>query len=175
MIDQETLRAMFAYEEAGTLRRQVITHPNQKPYPWWMNDQGYWCGTINKKNYRLHRLIFLYHHGDLPDVIDHIDRDRANNRIENLRLATPAQNLQNSLVRRDCISGLKGAFFRSRDAGKPKPWTSKININGKVISLGYYATAQEAHDAYCKAAKDHYGEYFFDTAVANQMADLARA
>ena len=91
---------------------------------YWKKDYGRKCksgtlaGTINlrgyiqigykRKNYMAHKLIFLMHHGYLPEIVDHIDNDRANNKIENLREATLLQNRWNSLKRSDNTSGIKG-------------------------------------------------------------------
>jgi hypothetical protein len=63
------------------------------------------------KLYLLHRLIFLYHYGYIPDVLDHKDRDRSNNKIENLRAATNSINASNTKVYKSSTTGVKGVTF----------------------------------------------------------------
>lgn len=69
---------------------------------------GYYRVFIDKKRYKLHNIIFLFHHGYLPDIVDHIDGNSKNNRIENLRPATKQQNNCNQKIRKDNSSGWKG-------------------------------------------------------------------
>jgi hypothetical protein len=117
--------------------------------------RGYWVIGIAGKLYKAHRLAWLYVYGDLPEYLDHINRNRTDNRISNLREATKPQNGGNAKVRRD--GRLKGAYWHKRE----KRWASAIGINGKSIWLGQYATEEEAHAAYCKAAKKKYKEFFY--------------
>lgn len=110
--------------------------------------------SADGKFYKAHRLVWLYVHGQMPDCdIDHIDGDKANNRISNLRLATKSQNKANEKLRRDNSSGFKGA--------KPHMgrWQARIFVGGKRMSLGYYSTAAQAHEAYLNAARLHFGEF----------------
>ncbi len=98
----------------------------------------------------VHRIVWEMHNGQIPKNldIDHIDRNRANNLLSNLRLATRSQNLQNSCYVRG-VSPLPGVGFDKRR--KKKPYYSRIRFNGKVISLGVFATAEEAHEAWKRA------------------------
>lgn len=89
--------------------------------------------------------------------IDHIDNNPLNNRRENLRITTQGQNLQNSGTQKRQIQKgiLKGARFHKRD----HKWSSSIKIDGKLIHLGTFDTMEEAHDAYCEAARKYHGEF----------------
>ena len=116
--------------------------------------------TYNISVYGIHvrpaRLAWLLFHGDWPPDgywIDHINGIKADNRIANLRLATPTQNQQNKAG-----SGQypKGVTWRNR---KSKPWQAKIRVNGERIHLGSYATMEEAAEAYQQAALEHHGEF----------------
>ena len=87
-----------------------------------------------------HRFAWFLHYGSLPNnSIDHIDGDRSNNKIHNLRDVTHQQNQWNRTT-------AKG-YTWNKNANK---FQSKIRINGKVKSLGYYTTEQEARNAYLK-------------------------
>lgn len=119
--------------------------------------RGYWNITIFDKQYFAHRLAWIYVNGDIDDglQIDHINRDRKDNRIENLRLATPSQNKRNSKKRNDNTTGYIGVSFHKGT----QRYTSRIVYNKKRHTLGYFATPEEAYDAYCKASKQYHKEY----------------
>jgi len=106
--------------------------------------------------YRAHRLAWLYVHGSWPNgQIDHINGDKLDNRIDNLRVATASQNKQNMRkARADSRSGLIGASWHSK-SGK---WRAAIQINGKKKHLGYFETAKEAHDIFM-AYKRNFHEF----------------
>lgn len=106
---------------------------------------GYVCVCVNGRNELIHRLVFLMHHGYLPRTIDHINRNRLDNRIENLRSVTPAQNCWNT-------EKFKG-FFLHKQTGK---WRAVIRTNYKRRYLGLFNTQEEARAAYlvAKAERD---------------------
>jgi len=89
------------------------------------------------------------------EQVDHINGDTLDNRRENLRLATHAQNQQNRKVRSDSKSGYKGVWYRS-DTGK---WCAEIKANRKRYCLGSFGTPEDAYKAYCDAAKELHGEF----------------
>jgi HNH endonuclease len=92
----------------------------------------------------VHRLIWLYHHGEWPaGQIDHINGDKHDNRIENLRVVSQSENSQNVSHR--------GVTFESRRSSANRPWRARIMLDGKSISLGYYATEADARAEYMRA------------------------
>lgn len=101
---------------------------------------GYIKICVDYKQYWLHRIIFLMHYGYLPNKIDHKDRDRLNNRIENLRDATDSVNSINKGVQSNNTSGQPGVSF-SKAVGK---WHVYIKINNKRTNLGYFEDLEEA-------------------------------
>ena len=115
---------------------------------------GYVSIRIDQNDYLAHRLMWLYVYGAMPLLsIDHIDRDRTNNKPTNLRLATPKQNSENMFISKSNTSGYRGVRKEARL--KSKPWSAVITHNYKQKHLGYYATAEEAVAAR-KAAEDEY-------------------
>lgn len=119
-----------------------------------INSLGYATLCFNGRNYKAHRVAWLAHYGVWPTkYIDHINGNRLDNRISNLRLATMSQNLANSVIHRNNKSGFKGV---SRIETR---FRAQIKKDGKVIYLGLFASALEAHEAYCEAAARLHGEF----------------
>ena len=117
---------------------------------------GYEAIALEGRKYLAHRLAWLLTYGAMPDgEIDHINGDRRDNRILNLRLATPSQNQANKLMRSDNTSGVKGVTW---DKSRRK-WMASIHLNGCRIGLGRFEDIHAAADAYSAAAKEMFGEY----------------
>jgi hypothetical protein len=115
---------------------------------------GYWkvnsntAGTIP-----LHRLIFFIHHRYLPDIVDHIDGDKENNRIENLRAATNQQNICNSKLYASNKSGHRGIRF------KDGSWVARIRTKGQEIHLGTFKNIEDAIAVRKNAEGEYHGEF----------------
>lgn len=116
---------------------------------------GYRTIAILGKRYMAHRLAWIYVHGTLPKQIDHINMVRDDNRIANLRPATNAENNWNRKVQSNNRSGYKGVTYHKQT----KKFHAKICANGIKKSLGYYGTAEEAHQAYVKASGELHGQF----------------
>jgi hypothetical protein len=89
-------------------------------------------------------------------MLDHIDGGPRNNRIENLRACTNAQNQYNGPRKSNNRSGYKGVAFCK---GYRKPWRARIIVEKKVVELGRYETLEEAAAAYAEGAKRYAGEF----------------
>lgn len=104
-----------------------------------------------------HRAIFKLMTGRDPvHDVDHKNLDRADNRWENLREATRAQNMHNTIEHRDSFHQLKGVDF-SKQKNK---FRARICMNGKAKNLGLFSSGEDAHRAYCNAASELHGEFF---------------
>jgi hypothetical protein len=106
---------------------------------------------------RLHRAIFLMHHGYLPETVDHINGDTSDNHIENLRAASCAENSRNTKRTTRNKSGYKGVVYEKRLGAKP--YVVYIKINGQQTRQGNYATPEEAHEVYKRVAAEAFGEF----------------
>lgn len=120
-------KAVYAGKQAGDLSRE-----------------GYVVIGLFGKLYKAHRLAWMHVFGELPkDWIDHINRNRSDNRIENLRLATPKLNAENASMRSDNRSGVKGVSWHQ----KSKSWVAQISHHRKKIHIGCFQTVEAAADA----------------------------
>lgn len=113
---------------------------------------GYWFIGFRGKTVLAHRLAWLHVYGYWPPAqIDHINHDRADNRISNLRLATNQSNHTNLPMRRTNTSGFTGvSFYRAL-----QKWQAKICINSKQIHLGFYEEKDDAITARKEALKNY--------------------
>ena len=118
---------------------------------------GYIGIRYKMKNYPAHRIAWYLHTKQDPGAlqIDHINGNPSDNRIANLRLATPGQNAKNTRKKPGTASKYKGASWHAR-TGK---WQSQIKVDGHNMHLGCFDTDYEAHLAYCKAAAVLHGEF----------------
>jgi hypothetical protein len=151
-MDAEQLRCLLAFDsKTGVFvwlpRPGIARNDRAGKKAGTLNKAGYIAILINRKSYLAHRLAWLYVYGVWPDKnIDHIDRDRSNNAISNLRLATQAENQQNVGLRIDNVSGCTGVYLHAY--GKYEAYITK---NSKRIYLGVYETLSQARDARLKA------------------------
>lgn len=103
-----------------------------------------------------HRAAWLYVHGEMPKgCIDHINGNKKDNRICNLRIATSAENARNSAPKSTNTSGYKGVTKR-KDCNR---WQAGITVNGRFIHLGNHMTPELAHAAYCNASEKYHSEF----------------
>ena len=111
--------------------------------------KGYLQIRVDRRLYKAHRLAWLHVNGSWPTrQIDHIDGNKSNNAIANLREANHSQNGQNKrTVRPDSKSGMLGAYW----SAEKSCWYSKIGVMGKYLYLGRFDSPEEAHAAYMKA------------------------
>lgn len=113
---------------------------------------GYIYINHNRKMYLAHRLAWMYTHGAFPlDQLDHIDGERDNNALENLRPATNMENHQNRRIpQANNTTGFIGVSYHKA----ARKFTAKIILNGNTKYLGLFETAQEASSAYIKAKRE---------------------
>lgn len=121
-----------------------------------VNSHGYIRIMIKQKSYTAHRLAWLYVHGEWPPhEVDHINGNRTDNRICNLRLATTRQNQGNRRLQKNNMSGVKGVSWHAAH----QKWMATIRKNGRKTHLGYFANKEEAASAYQKAAILIFGQF----------------
>lgn len=121
-----------------------------------LNRLGYVQIKMDGRLYLAHRLAWFLHYGYLPaKQIDHVNGNKADNRISNLRLASGSENLRNRGKPCNNTSGYKGVSWIAHY----QKWQATIKFDGKNKYLGRFATREEAAEAYSKAALQHHGEF----------------
>lgn len=157
-ITQELLHGLFLYKDGFLYWKVKPTRSNKN-----IGDRaGFHDSNLNKhriciKNilYNSNRIIFLYHHGYLPRVVDHINRDASDDRIENLRAATHSQNSINRVKYENRSSKYIGVSYKKSSEN----WSAQIRANGKDIWLGSFNNEEDAVLAFNKAAVKYHGEF----------------
>lgn len=119
------------------------------------DSKGYLSVRLGYTHHRVHRLIFLMHNGYLPEFIDHIDGDKLNNRIENLRAATKSQNSQNTGMISNNTSGVRNvSWCRPR-----KKWVVAMKFYGKNRYIGAFEDLELAELVAYEARDKFFGAF----------------
>jgi len=135
MITQERVKELFDYQDGQLIRKVGVrgSHIKAGSPVGYNRGRGYIATMIGRKSLLIHRLIWLWHHGYLPEhQVDHINRNPSDNRIENLREVTSLCNNRNTGNRATNTSGVKGV----RWVKPTKNWRAHIKVGGKTIQAG---------------------------------------
>lgn len=149
-VTQELLKELFEYKDGNLYKK---TNPEVKVGS--PKGDGYLITCIENKMYRLHRLIYLMHYGYLPKILDHIDTDRSNNRIENLRPTTQISNQWNRKVGKANSSGVKNVTWHKTG----KKWCVELRLHGKHKSFGLYEDLELAELVAIMAREKYHGTF----------------
>ena len=101
-------------------------------------------------NYRAHRIVWFINYGEVPNILDHINGNRADNRLENLRPTTAALNLRNQKPRKNSRSKYKGVYINNY-----RIYRSMITLNSKQIYIAVSKTEKEAAQKYDKWVEEN--------------------
>lgn len=142
------VRELFDYDQAtGVLKWRISTGQRAQAgdIAGTVDGNGYLAVGLFAKRYLAHRLAWVYVHGEWPNIIDHRNGEKQDNRIDNLRDVSHLENNQNQRrAQRKNKSGYLGVSFH-KNRGK---WIAQIAKNGKSAYIGCYDTPEEAHVAY---------------------------
>lgn len=150
--------------DAETVKQWLLYDPQSGLFTWRQRRRhhpvGSAAGAVCKRGYvvigllgktrKAHRLAWAYVYGEMPaGLIDHIDGNKSNNRIDNLRVVTNTVNMQNlRAAPKGSASGKLGVHV-----GRSSKWRARIIVDGARVNLGSYETPEEAHQAYIAAKR----------------------
>lgn len=160
-MDQDRLKFLLRYDTASG--KFYWRNPNSfrvKPgaQAGCLRKDGYVKIRLDGVNYLAHRLVWLHENGSFPDdMLDHINGDRSDNRIENLREANNSLNQQNRKLSARNTTGSVGVTLR-----KYNRWRASIVIRKKFISLGSFSSKEEAEAAYLSAKESYHETMSYD-------------
>jgi len=161
MLTQERLKELFDYGDGGLIRRSTGLRVKCSE----TNGHRYLRVFVDGKPRALHRMIYIWHHGDDTVSVDHIDGDRMNNRIENLRAATQQENCLNRKHRSTSKSPYKNVYLQApkQNPNWKRNWVVSIMIAGKRKYIGSFEdveladlVATEARDKFHGAFARHF-------------------
>ena len=144
MLTHERLKEILHYdkENGNFFWKKFVSNKSKNEPAGAHQNKGYIQITVDNKNYLAHRLAWFYVYGEWPKKqIDHINRNKKDNRIENLRDVNNSQNQLNIGVRSHNSSGINNVV---KSAKSHKPWAAQLHRNNKKIFLGYFDTVEEA-------------------------------
>jgi hypothetical protein len=157
MLTQELLSALLEHQQDGRLLRKVTTNPRAKAhtYSGSPNKAGYLRTRVLGKLYYNHHLVWFLHHGAWPSALDHINGNKGDNRLENLRACDQSQNMRNMASRAGSKTGVKGVGWRP----DKQRYRARIVVNGKEMCLGHFLTLEEARSVVEAARTKYHGDF----------------
>lgn len=150
MLTRDFVNEMYEYND-GKLMHKRLGHQLGGP-----DTKGYLQCRVKSKLHSVHRIIFLMHHGYLPKIVDHIDGDKQNNRIENLRASDDSKNQWNRKAQAN-KTGVKGVGITPSGS-----FTASLKASGKNQWVGTYKTLEAAVEALQAVRTVLHGEYARD-------------
>ena len=153
-ISQEELNSILAYDPLTGILTWKHNRSNmiKGSVAGSVNSSGYRTITINSKTFRVQRVIWIMLFGYIPEgfFIDHVNGNKIDNRLQNLRLATNSQNQQNRPAPKNNSSGYRGVTWHKQ----MNKWMARISYKGKRKLIGFFDSAEDAYKAYKKEAKE---------------------
>lgn len=154
-LSQEYLHSIFEYRDGELYSKVRRSNMKIGSKAGAQHYTGYIFTSINAKHYAVHRIIFCMHYGFFPKAIDHINGIKNDNRIENLREATIAENNRNAKIRADNNSGSKGVHF----AKQVNKWLVQMQINNKKMYFGCFDDLELADLVAQEARAKYHGKF----------------
>lgn len=155
-LTKDILNFLFDYKDAELIWKFTLSSKGKKGNSAGsIRLDGYKKVGISGKTYLIHRLIYMLHYGNMPDYVDHINGNRADNRIENLRAATKSQNCQNQKIPSNNKSGIKNVCWNKR----LNKWCVQLKVKNKTLNIGYFKDLELAELVAIEARNKHHKEF----------------
>ena len=154
-LKKEYLHQWFDYKNGDLYYKKSKSRIKIGQKAGYKNSHGYCKITINGQSYPAHRIIFYYHFGFMPKVVDHINQNRSDNRIENLRATDQSWNTIYSKKNTKNTSGYKNVSWHKQC----KKWWVRIFVEGKRKSFGLFDNLQDAVKVAKETRIKHHGEF----------------
>lgn len=158
MITQDELKNILKYDKSNGLFTWIVKPSGNVKVgsvAGHKNTNGYVEIKINKKVYKAHRLAWLYVYGEVPLIIDHINNQKDDNRIFNLRNVTQCENARNSITPKNNTSGIKNVSYDKQS----KKWRVYVTLNNKRINIGRFDDIEFAELVAIEARNKYYMEF----------------
>jgi len=157
MISQEQANNLFKYEAGKLYWKNAVRPSFNGKEAGYDNGSGYRKVTINNNQFYVHRIIYLMHHGNCPDIIDHADRNPRNNNIENLRKADRSKNGMNSKPFKESKTGYRNVAFNH----KSNKFCVYLKVNKKSKFIGSFDNLELADFVAREARRKYHGKFSF--------------
>jgi hypothetical protein len=155
MITQQELLERFEYRDGELYRKTSRGNRTAGTKVGCIDDKGYIKTEIDNTHQVVHRLIFMMHHGYMPEMVDHVNGVRTDNRIENLRAANPYENSRNSRIAKTNKCGVKNVYWHPHS----KCWLVRVMAKGKNHCVGYFKDLEAAELVAQLAREKYHGEF----------------
>ncbi len=162
ILTQEYVRKILDYDPEAGIFKWKITRSSNTPagrIAGTKTNTGYRSIAIGNVHYQASHVAWVYVNGVYPKEMDHVNGDRMDDRICNLREATHQQNQCNRRKQSNNTSGFKGVSLDKSISEDGRKWRARISVAEKETIIGYFYTPEEANEAYCKAAEKYHGEF----------------
>ena len=148
-LTQERLNSLYNYDpDTGLLVSKKFKSRREH----WAKPGNYITVSIDNKSFLAHRLIWMMVYGHWPDEIDHINGNKQDNSLCNLRNVTALENRRNKCIQKNSTSGVMGVYWHAHH----EKWLALIRVNYKLLHLGYFSNKEDAIAAR-KAAEVNHG------------------
>lgn len=154
-MDYEIAKSLFDYQDGFLVWKKSFGTIKAGKRVQSISNRGYVVVQVAKKRYLAHRIIWLLLNGRMPTMIDHVDGNKQNNLIENLREVDNTLNHWNEKKRSTNKSGHKGVWWHKQS----KRWEASCRVNKKQITVGRYERIEDAVEAIRKFREQNHGEY----------------
>ena len=159
MLDKEEANRLFEYRDGNLYCKSKTNKKSNKlkigDQVGWPTTSEYLCTKIHYKTYFVHKIIFLMHYGYIPQIVDHIDGNINNNKIENLRAVNLSQNQHNRKQSKNNTSGFKNVSWCKRT----QKWQVVLSCNNKQMAFGRYDDIELADLVAQEAREKYHGEF----------------